>query len=49
MVSRLNKIWHLKHPMPVNPSFEQRVKWHLEHQKQCSCREIPVKLIEEMK
>jgi len=46
---KLNKEWHLAHPMPKNPSFEQRVKWHLEHQKHCGCRKISGKLAEEMK
>jgi hypothetical protein len=46
---KLNKEWHLAHPMPKNPSFEQRVKWHLEHQKHCHCRKISGKLAEEMR
>jgi hypothetical protein len=46
----INKEWHEKNKMPRNPTFEQRVRWHLEHQKHCSCRlEIPEKLLEEMK
>lgn len=47
--AKLNKEWHLAHPMPKNPTFEQRVKWHLEHQKHCGCRKISGKLAEEMK
>ena len=46
---KINKAWHLIHRMPKNPTFEQRVKWHLDHQKNCSCRAIPEKLLEEMK
>ncbi len=45
----INKEWHEKNKMPRNPTFEQRVRWHLEHQKHCSCRGIPEKLLEEMK
>jgi hypothetical protein len=45
----INKEWHLKNKMPKNPTFEQRVKWHLSHQKNCSCRKIATKLAEEMK
>ncbi len=45
----INKEWHLKNKMPRNPTFEQRVKWHLAHSKNCSCRPIDVKLVEEMK
>lgn len=46
---KTNREWHLKHRMPVNATFEQRVKWHLDHQKNCQCRPIPAKLLEEMK
>lgn len=46
---KINKAWHLINQMPKNPTFEQRVKWHLDHQKNCSCRAIPEKLLEEMK
>jgi hypothetical protein len=27
--------------MPKNPSLDERVLWHLEHQKACACRPIP--------
>jgi hypothetical protein len=46
---KINKEWHLKNKMPSNATFEQRVKWHLAHQKHCSCRPIPQKLLDEMK
>jgi len=46
---KLNKEWHLGHPMPTNPTFAKRVEWHLEHQKHCACRKIAGKLAEEMK
>jgi hypothetical protein len=46
---KINKEWHLKNKMPSNATFEQRVKWHLAHQKHCLCRPIPQKLLDEMK
>jgi hypothetical protein len=46
---KMNKEWHLKNKMPKNATFEQRVKWHLEHMKHCACRPIPAKLAEKMK
>jgi hypothetical protein len=47
---KLNKEWHLDHPMPKNASMEQRIKWHIEHLKNCNCRtDIPAKLKAEMK
>jgi hypothetical protein len=46
----INKEWHLVNKMPKNPSFEERVKWHVAHNKNCSCRPgFPKKLAEEMK
>jgi len=49
MTSKINREWHTKNKMPKNPTVEQKVKWHLEHQKNCSCRPIAGKLDEEMK
>lgn len=46
---KLNKKWHLSHPMPKNPSLEQRIAWHQAHRKNCMCRDIPEKLKGEMK
>lgn len=46
---KINKAWHEKNKMPANATFEQRVKWHLAHKINCSCRPIPAKLAEEMK
>ena len=40
----LNREWHRLHPMPVRPSREQRVKWHVEHKLVCGCREVPASL-----
>lgn len=49
MASKLNKEWHEKNLMPKNPTLDQRIQWHLEHQKHCSCRPMPEKLKEEMR
>jgi hypothetical protein len=45
----INKEWHLKNKMPKNPTAEQRIKWHIAHAKNCSCRPIPEKLAQEIK
>lgn len=47
MIEKLNKAWHLKHRMPPNATFEQRVRWHLEHVEHCACRPIPAKLLKQ--
>jgi hypothetical protein len=46
---KINKEWHEAHRMPRNATLEQRIKWHIAHQKHCGCREIPARLKEEMK
>jgi hypothetical protein len=48
-VKNINADWHKKNRMPKNPSLEERIKWHREHIKYCSCAHIPPKLAEEMK
>lgn len=46
---KINKEWHKENKMPKNATFEERVRWHLEHQKNCKCAPIPKKLAEQMK
>ena len=43
-ISKLNKEWHLVHPMPKNATMEERIAWHLEQSKHCACRTIPEKI-----
>jgi hypothetical protein len=45
---KLKRAWHEKHRMPAKATLEQRIAWHLEHRKHCSCRPIPAKLAEIM-
>lgn len=40
-VMKLNKGWHQKNKMTVNPTLDERINWHIAHSKNCSCREIP--------
>jgi len=46
---KLNAEWHRKNKMPVKATLEQRIEWHLAHVKNCACRGIPDKLLEEMR
>jgi uncharacterized protein (DUF1697 family) len=48
MSTTINAAWHERHPMPRGATTEQRIAWHLEHQKECRCRPIPAKLLEQM-
>ncbi len=45
----INAEWHAKNRMPRNPTLDQRVKWHLEHVRHCSCRPVDADVLEEMK
>ncbi len=42
----INAEWHNAHKMPKNPTVDQRIAWHVEHAKNCACREMPPKLKE---
>ena len=46
---KLNKEWHLRHPMPENPTLEQRIAWHIDHARHCGCREMPANIREIIK
>ena len=47
-MSKMNAAWHSAHPMPKNPTLDQRIEWHVAHAKACGCREITGKLREDM-
>jgi hypothetical protein len=46
---KLNAKWHLHNKMPKNPTLYQRIKWHLAHAKNCQCRKLGGKILEEIK
>ena len=43
-MGKTNAEWHRAHPMPKNPTLEQRVEWHREHAAHCGCREMPASI-----
>jgi len=45
----MNASWHKTHPMPRNPTLEQRTAWHVEHAQACGCRPVPPRVAEEMR
>lgn len=45
---KINKAWHRKNKMPKNPTIDARIKWHVAHAKNCGCRKIAGKLLEEI-
>lgn len=46
---KINAEWHKANKMPKNPSELVRLKWHVQHAQNCSCRELSPKLIEAIK
>jgi len=46
---KINGDWHMAHPMPKNPSMDERIAWHIEHLKNCACRELTPLLKAEFK
>jgi len=47
MTAAINAGWHKRHPMPKRPTMGERIAWHVEHQKRCACRPIPLALQEQ--
>lgn len=45
----VNAAWHMKNKMPKNPTIDERVEWHLTHSKNCTCRPLGGKILEEIK
>jgi len=45
----INKIWHEENPMPKKITPEQKLQWHVNHFRECGCREIPDKIKQLMK
>jgi hypothetical protein len=41
----MNREWHKQHKMPSAASAQQRVEWHLEHNRNCACRPFPPGLL----
>lgn len=46
---KINTEWHTKNKIAQSANLDQRVKWHLEHTRHCSCRSVPEDILEEMK
>jgi hypothetical protein len=45
----INARWHVTHPMPKNPTLDQRVRWHLAHAAACACRDLPASVMAELR
>ena len=41
----MNREWHQQHKMPNSATEQQRLEWHLDHTRNCSCRPFPKRLL----
>lgn len=37
----MNQDWHQQHPEPRHATLEQKLRWHVEHMKECACTPPP--------
>ena len=47
-MGKINKEWHDANKMPKNPTHEQRMLWHIDHNKHCTCYPVSDKLQKEI-
>jgi len=47
-MGKLNREWHEKNRMPKNATIDQRVEWHTKHARNCNCRKLEGKILEEI-
>jgi hypothetical protein len=47
-MNNASRQWHLTHKMPVKPSLEERIAWHVEHAWNCDCRAMPERILKEV-
>ena len=45
---KLNKEWHQKNVLGSNQPLEKRINWHIEHEKYCNCRAMPISIKNEI-
>jgi hypothetical protein len=41
----MNREWHKQHKMPGTTTENERIEWHIEHTRNCSCRGFPEGLL----
>jgi hypothetical protein len=44
----MNREWHKQHRMPKGATEKERIEWHREHAKNCTCRPAPKNLLAKM-
>src|SRR6185369_6074784 len=49
VMAKINASWHEKNKMPKKATPEQKLQWHVNHFRECGCRDIPEKIKTMMK
>jgi len=44
----MNADWHRQHVLGSHATLDERIAWHLEHERECHCRTMPASLREEV-
>jgi hypothetical protein len=44
----MNREWHKQHKMPAAATTKERIEWHLEHTRKCTCRPFPKGLLSKL-
>jgi hypothetical protein len=47
-MGKINAEWHLKNKMGRCPTLDTRVAWNVEHARNCECRKLDGKILEEI-
>lgn len=45
----INIDWHRAHQLPAKATLDQKVEWHVGHARNCNCRKLGGKILEEIK
>ncbi|MFH1170956.1 MAG: hypothetical protein V1778_00225 [bacterium] len=48
MSAKLNTVRHYTHCLPKHPTLDERVAWHLRHTRNCQCRPLGGKILQEI-
>jgi len=44
----MNREWHKQNKMPDKATEKERIEWHIEHARNCTCRPAPKELLSKL-
>ena len=48
MSRKMNAEWHRANRMPAEPTLDERLDWHVAHERHCGCRKMPASIVAEL-